>query len=343
MADARGDRPLQVLVPYRELRPTTNPYIVQLHRALERTDGVEPVLFSYGRAFRGGYDVVHLHWPETLLAGRRPVTRVAHRAAALAFLLRTRLARVPLVRTVHNLELPTGLGRFDTAWLRLVERWTTLRVTINETTPLAPGLAGVTVLHGHYRDWFASVPRSEAVPGRLAYAGLVRRYKNVDGLVRAFRAARAADPTLSLHVAGNPSSEELARSVRDAAEGDEAVRLDLRFLDDAALVDVVTSAELVVLPYRHMHNSGTALLALSLDRPVLVPDNATTRALATEVGPGWVQTFTGELDAAALRTALERVRADAVGTPDLSAREWDDAGRAHRAAYRHALHLRRGR
>ena len=50
-----------------------------------------------------------------------------------------------------------------------------------------------------------------------------------------------------------------------------------------------------MLPYRHMHNSGAALTALSLDRPVLVPETDVNRDLARETGPGWVVTFAGEL------------------------------------------------
>ncbi|QCB95425.1 glycosyl transferase [Cellulomonas shaoxiangyii] len=332
---------MRVLQPFGRIRPTTNPYIAMLHAALERTAGVEPVLFSYPRALVGRYDVVHLHWPETRLGGRGPVRRALRLVLAYAFWARLRLTRTPVVRTVHNLELPSGLGRLDYAWLRLLERATTLHVVLNETTP-PTGRPSVTVLHGHYRDWFRETERTDAVPGQVTYAGLVRRYKNVVGLVRAFRDAHAVDPSLSLLVAGNPSGPDLEAEVRAAAHGADAIRLDLRFLDDADLVRAVTSGELVVLPYLHMHNSGTVLLALSLDRPVLVPDNEANRALAQEVGPGWVLTFEGELGAAAIRRALDEARGPRARRPDLSRREWDDAGVAHREAYHEALRLRRG-
>jgi beta-1,4-mannosyltransferase len=108
-------------------------------------------------------------------------------------------------------------------------------------------------------------------------------------------------------------------------------------------VEVVTSAQLVVLPYREMHNSGTALTALSLDRPVLVPDNEVTRRLAHEVGDAWVHHFRGDLDARDIETALDE--AAALGDsdrPDLSLREWDRAGADHVRAYRRAVALLRG-
>jgi glycosyltransferase involved in cell wall biosynthesis len=340
MAAAATVRPVRVLQPFSEILPTTNPYIAMLHRALEQTDGVEPLTFSYGRALRGGYDVVHMHWPETRLGGRTPVRRAARLALAYLYLCRVRLTRTPIVRTVHNLELPGGLSRLDYRYLRLVERWTTLHVLINETTP-PTGRPAVTILHGHYRDWFAPYAPEQPVVGRLGYAGLVRRYKNVVGLVTAFRAARERDPSLTLLVAGKPSGDDLETEIRRAAGA--GVEFDFRFLDDADLVKVVTSSELVVLPYRHMHNSGTVLLALSLDRPVLVPENDTNRALDEEVGPGWVLSFSGELDGAQLLDAVALSRKSRSARPDLSRREWADAGRAHRDAYLHAIALRASR
>jgi beta-1,4-mannosyltransferase len=200
----------------------------------------------------------------------------------------------------------------------------------------------VTVPHGHYRPWFADRPRSPRTSGCLAFAGLIRPYKNVEGLIAAFRGT--SDPGLILSVAGNPAMPELAAAVRTAAAGDARVSLRLEHLTDADLVEVITNAQLVALPYRDMHNSGAALLALSLDRPVLVPDNAVTADLAAEVGPGWVLRYDGELSAETLVRALEQAEALGSGDrPDLSAREWSRSVEGHLAAYRQAVCLRRGR
>jgi hypothetical protein len=93
-----------------------------------------------------------------------------------------------------------------------------------------------------------------------------------------------------------------------------------------------------------MHNSAGALTALSLDRPILVPDNSVNRLLADEVGNGWVYRYSGELTPDILRETVTVVRADARSDrPDLSTREWSDAGRRHVAAYRRAIQIRRPR
>lgn len=337
----RDRRDIRVLQPFRMIRPTTNPYIVMLDAALRSTEGLAMREFSYRRAFLGGYDVVHLHWPETLLGGRTRARRIARLVLAHLYLLRLRLLRVAVVRTVHNLDLPSDLWRAEIAYLRGLEAITAVRIHLNEQTDAgAEGVAQV-IPHGHYRNWFAAMPREELTPGRLGFVGLVRGYKNVPGLVRAFtEAAAEASEDLSLQISGQASSSSLEAEIREAAGSNGAVDLDLRFLSEEDLAAAITRCELLVLPYRHMHNSGVALTALSLERPVLVPRNPTTLALQHEVGPTWVHTFAGEIDGEDLLAALRSVRSADDQRPDLSARDWDRAGLAHRAAYLRALRLR---
>jgi len=333
-----------VLQSFPEPRPTTNPYLVLLRESIDATGAATVLTFSWRRALTASYDVFHVHWPEILVSGHSPLKKAVRQALFLLLLLRLRVTRTPLVRTLHNLELPSGISRRERVLLRLGERATSLWVLINEQTPAAPGRAWVRVLHGHYRPWFARfagpVPSR---PQRVAFVGLVRRYKGVDGLVQAFRGTADRAPLASLVVAGRPSSEELVAGLRSAADTDPRIELDLRFLSEDELVAHTSGAELVALPYREMHNSGSVLAALSLDRPVLVPDNEVNRALAAEVGPGWVHTYPGELTDEALLAAMEQAGQRPPGRPDLGRREWGPAGQAHVAAYRAAIAAYRSR
>ena len=333
-------RPLVVLQSFPAPRPTTNPYIVMLGRSLAGTPGLTLQTFTWRRFLLGRFDVFQAHWPEILVAGHSPAKALVRQVLFLLGLLRLRITRRPLVRTVHNLELPQGISRRETALLRLAERWTTLRIRINDSTELPAGQEFATVLHGHYVDWFRDAPHPAAEPGRLAYVGLIRRYKGVETLLAAFGSTRAEAPGLRLHVSGRPSSAELAEELRRLGAADPRVALSLAFLSDAEMAEQVGLAELVVLPYREMHNSGGVLTALSLGRPVLVPDNEVNRRLAEEVGPGWVHRYPGDLTGADLLTALAAGRQREPGAlPDLSRREWADTGLRHLAAYRRALAL----
>ncbi|MFB4354652.1 glycosyltransferase [Microbacterium sp. LS_15] len=338
-AQADRRRPLVVMESLTQLRPTTNPYLVQLCESLDRTPDVELSFFRWKRALLGRLDVFHVHWPELLVGGHRLSGRMARRLLTALFLVRIRLTKVAVVRTLHNLERPSDMARIDLALLSALDRLTTLTITLNDDTPLPAGHARRTILHGHYRDWFAPHPTPAAVAGRLGYVGLVRRYKGVEQLIAAFRELDAAGSALA--IAGRPSTDDLADELRGLADGDERIDFHFRFLDDAELVGRISESELIVLPYRHMHNSGTALAALSLARPILVPDNEVNRALADEVGQGWVHLFDGELTASDLVRVREAVAAGVEGAPDLSRRDWAAVGSQHSEAFRAAHALRR--
>ncbi|MGY2064498.1 glycosyltransferase [Blastococcus sp. SYSU DS0619] len=344
MTVPRARRPFVVLQSFPAPRPTTNPYVVLLGRSLAALPDVELRTFSRRRALLGRIDVFHAHWPEILVDGRTGPRRAARQLFFVLLLLRLAVTRTPWVRTIHNPELPRGLSRLQEALLRLAERRTTLWIRLNTDTPLPAGAADELIPHGHYRDWFTAQPRHTPVPGRLAFAGQIRGYKGVEQLIEAFRGTAAEAPDAELVVAGRPTSDELAERIRALSDGDPRITLDLRFLPDDDLVATITGAELVVLPYPEMHNSGGVLAALSLDRPVLVPGNEVNRALADEVGREWVRTFAGQLTAETLLAALRSVQqAGTSGSPRLDARGWEEAGARHLAAYRRAVSLVRRR
>ncbi|WP_426625439.1 glycosyl transferase [Leifsonia sp. McL0607] len=322
-------------------RPTTNPYIVMLLDALLATPGLEVRTFSWRSALLGRYDVFHAHWPEILVAGHSPLKALVRQGLTVLLLLRLAVTRTPIVRSMHNLHLPQGISRRERAILRWFDRRTALRIGLNPTTLFPPGAAHETILHGDYREWFAAYPHPGREAGRIGYFGLIRRYKGVEELLEVF--AGLPGDGLRLTVAGRPSSEELAESVRALAARDPRIAVRLAFLEDADIADLVGRSQLIALPYRDMHNSGGVLAALSLDRPVLVPGNETTEALAREVGEQWVLRYdelTPEVLGAAIARA-EEIAAD--DRPDLSARSWADAGRRHLDAYARTFTLRNPR
>jgi len=332
--------PITVLQQFPVPRPTTNPYLIMLADHLRAVPGVTVLNFTWMTAFRGRYDVFHVHWPEILGTGNGALKSLARQVLTVLLLVRLAATRTPIVRTVHNVELPSGLNRRQRALLRLIDRRTAHRITLNTTTTLPAGQDSTLIPHGHYREWFARYARAEAITGRLGYFGLVRRYKGVETLLDAFDHFATRDAEVSLRIGGRPSTPELQATVEGLVTRPARTLLDLHFLSDAELVDIATGAELVVLPYRFMHNSGSTLAALSLDRPVLVPDNEVNRALESEVGPGWVHRFTGELDAEDLTVALAAVRSTDRATPVFRDREWGPAATRHVEAYRRAIRSR---
>jgi glycosyltransferase involved in cell wall biosynthesis len=101
-------------------------------------------------------------------------------------------------------------------------------------------------------------------PVILAF-GLIRPYKGTDVLLRAFERVQGAE----LWIAGMPRMpmDEL-RELADRAPG--RVRFVDRFIPDAEIPAFMRRADVVVLPYRNIEQSGVLYTALAFGRPLVL-------------------------------------------------------------------------
>lgn len=338
---AAGQSAPERLVVLHSLRPPdgTSKYVDQM------VDGAAPEVdirfFSWRVALFGRYDVLHVHWPELLIRdSRRPWLRIVKRRLLDLLLLRLRLTRTPLVWTAHNLAPHESVTDAERRSLQRFSGNIDLVIRLNPATP-DTGPEMVTIPHGHYRRPFARHPMPDREPGRVLYFGIIRPYKGVDTLVDAFAELDRDDVRLRIVGDPHPGQDDM---IRDAAEQDARISSLLRFVDDRELVEEISRAQLVVLPYRGtMHNSGSLLAAVSLCRPVLVPESPTNAALAEEIGPEWVLQYPGELSPDVLASAIDATATTSCTEPRLHDRDWDEVGRRHRDAYRRAREIRRRR
>lgn len=306
-------------------------YVVHL------TDGKAPgtryKYFSWWTALFGKYDVFHVHWPEQLVRGGNTFVRTTKRLLARLLLLRLRISRIALVRTLHNLRPHEPGDAGEDAFLNRLDSETDLYIRLNPATPMDES-RGVTILHGHYIGRYPTPAVTEPEPGRILYFGLIRPYKGVERLIEVFESIQS--PELKLRIVGKPTVE-LRRLVEFAVNRNPRISSLLEFVADDVLAAEVYRAQLVVLPYREMHNSGAILVALSLGRPVLVPRSVTNELLAAEVGPNWVNIFDGELTKEAVLSAVKHCPRRDSAPPKLGGRDWDVVGQKHYEAYLRAM------
>lgn len=321
-------RVLHVLPP----RDGTTQYID--HMIGSAPPEIEVLGFSWFRALLGSYDVLHLHWPELLVGQRNPLGRLLKELSTSLLLLRLELTETPVVRTVHGVAHHGPEGRLARSLLTVLDRRTALWVRLDPTTRLPEGVRHLTIPHGHYRTVFPPDPRTAPERGRLAQVGRIRRAKGVERLLDVF--ATIPESTVRLAIVGSPEDAALADRIGAFAAADARIEARLETVADEVLAHEVRRAELVVLPYHEVCTSAVALLALSLERPVLVPRGVVTDALAREVGEGWVIMYDGELRPADLQRALAVARLTRQrGTPPyLDDRGWEIIGRRLTEAYR---------
>jgi glycosyltransferase involved in cell wall biosynthesis len=279
-------------------------------------------------------DVVHLQW--------LTVQPLDVRLPPIA-LSPTR--RPPLVLTAHDVlpREPRG-GRVQSdAQRRLYERVEAVVVhsehgaaRLRDELGIDPARVHV-IPHGAFAQ-LADIPDPTPLPAELAAVerpvvlcfGLMRPYKGIDVLLEAWRGIEDAE----LWVVGLPKMD--IAPLRAAAPPN--VRFVPRFVVDREIPAFFRRADLVVLPYREIDQSGVLFTALAFGKPLLLsavggfPEVAAIGA-AELVGPG---------DPAALHTALSSLLADPAARDRLGAAaraaadgaySWDAIAARHRALY----------
>jgi glycosyltransferase involved in cell wall biosynthesis len=326
----------EVVVLTNVTRIDGNPYLRLWNDAAQRS-GARMLPLTRSAVLASGADRpdwVHLQWPERALRSPRsgPAARAVARMIGLVAIARLRGARVMV--TAHNVwsherahprlepVMWGALGLLSTDLHLLSEAGTAEFLAAHRSF----GRAKRHVIpHGNYVPVVPSSPSQGVARVELDIPpdakvvltfGLLRGYKGVADLLAAF--AVLDDPGAVLLVAGRAPDERLARELDAVA--DERVRVFPRFLDDAELVRCIRAADWVVLPYRQVLNSGSALMALTLGRPVLLPSTPSFAGLRDDVGGKWVRLLDGPVTTHAL-AQLERRRGDE--RPDLSWCSWD--------------------
>jgi glycosyltransferase involved in cell wall biosynthesis len=264
------------------------------------------------------YDVLHVHWPDSLLNLSSRIEVEAKLAAFFAIAKYLHWRGTKIVWTMHNLKAHDGRypvleARYWRRFIPLVDGVISLSKTgvvmAQSKFPRLQGVPTIVTPHGHYRDEYPTAPGNvrEALgisehARVILFFGAVRAYKNIHALIGAFR--NVSDPDAVLLIVGQPDTDELAKSILSEAATDARVRVVFEFVRPEQVGKFMHAADLVVLPYRAILNSGSALLALSFNRPILVPDLGSIADLKADFGGDWVMTYGGEVDGTILERAL---------------------------------------
>ena len=300
-------------------------------------------------------DVVHLHWTHALVLGRSLPRSLLKSARFLLELAVLRWRGIRVVWTAHNLveherrfpRLELAVGR---AAARLYNRIIVHCEAAGDIIARAYGMDGAArqrlsaVPHGHFIGVYddtldradarrqVGVERGAPV---FAHIGQIRPYKGVFDLLDAF--ARLHHPAARLVIAGKPWNGRLAAELQRRAQRDERIRLFLGFVPDEHMQTYLRAADAVVLPYRDILTSGSAMLGMSFARAVIMPRCGCAAQMLGDAGPLLYDPADPEGLDHALAAATADVDLDAVGRANLErARRfsWEGIATATVRAYR---------
>jgi glycosyltransferase involved in cell wall biosynthesis len=303
----------------------------RVRRAVKLAEHV-PDMLRY-RARARSADVVHFQW-----------LTVQHVDGRLLPARRTPAgARRPLVLTAHDILPREARPGQRAAQRRLYEHFDAIVVHSQHGRARLIDELGVdgkrvhVIPHGAFAHLAAEdatgaaspPPFQTDLPVVLCF-GLMRPYKGIEELLEAWRGIEDAE----LWIAGAPRMD--ISTLRAAAP--PGVRFVPRFITDDELPAFFRRADLVVLPYREIDQSGVLFTALAFGKPLLLSDVGGFPEVAAQ---GAARIFPAG-DAAALHVALRELVADPATLEQLAARaraaaigtySWSEIGKRTLALY----------
>jgi glycosyltransferase involved in cell wall biosynthesis len=233
-----------------------------------------------------GARLIHLHWVFAFgLPGARrfPILqRVAH-VWFLAWLRICRMLGMHLVWTAHNVLPHAPVFADDVSARRALVEASDLVLAhspsaVSELAALgAVARRSAIIPHGPIGPVESATLLSASGAGdrprRFLFFGRVEEYKGVDDLLTAFT-AMPHDVDAHLTVAGRCDDPRLRSRLQALARrcGPRVV-LRLEHVPEEEVAQLLAATDVIVLPFRRVTTSGSAILALSHGRPLIVPDH----------------------------------------------------------------------
>lgn len=305
-----------------------------------------PEMLRYRRLARGA-DIAHFQWLTVQPLDAHLLPRHGRASAG------GRGGRGPrLVLTAHDVLPREPRPGQLTAQQRLYERFDAVIVHSEHGRRRLTRELGIdpACVHAIPHGAFAHLAEGPPVPAPhqgngpvVLCFGLMRPYKGLDVLIEAWKGIDAspiqtASGAPELWIAGMPRMD--ISGLQAAAP--PTVRFDARFIGDEELPAYFQRADLVVLPYREIDQSGVLFTALAFGKPLLLSDvggfpeiAATGAARTVPAGdPGALREALGELlaDPGALAEMADHARAAAGGRYS-----WEQIARAHMRVYEQLL------
>lgn len=314
---------------------TSNLINDRLYSEIEKNSDVEVISWSPIRMLLCRYDLLHVHWPENVLNDRIWVRSLFKVFALMCSILWIKLWGRKLVWTAHNAVSHDGYyPKLESLFWRLfIPRLDGIIAlspeSLNQVVSLRKlrgSTATLIVPHGSYCGVYPDTLTRDEARQRLGLKnegkvllnlGIIRRYKKVERLIELGR----EDPSVQVLIAGNVGEGDYEQELRQLADGLDNIHLHFKFIADDELQLYLRASDLFVLPYDKITNSGSAILALSYDLPVLAPDLPCFDSLQKTFGDSWVSTYSGAFSSATLQTYCS-VRTTAKHSEKVNWGEW---------------------
>lgn len=265
----------------------SNPYNYLLYKGIKGADISE---FSFSEALKLNYDVIHIHWPEWYLNSNFLVKAFFYSSALIFVLSFSKLFGKKIIWTVHNLKPHKVkykvLNRlFWKLYTPLVDGIVSLsntnEIVATEHFSLPKKIKKTVVYHGLYSKIYENESSKYEARNRLGickdkrvflFLGQIKKYKNLTELITIFNESDKLKDDVLL-IAGKFESESYYQEILTHKGSNENINIYNKFIDDSDLQYFFNASDLSILPFKEIFNSGSALLSITFNTPVILPES----------------------------------------------------------------------
>jgi len=294
---------------------SSNPYNFLIYSEIEKK-GYKVYEFDFNLkniikfSFSTKYMIFHIHWPSNILTWSTALQAKRRLGMFYLFLKIIKISGKKVVWTVHNLqshesEHPELQQRLYKMLYQHVDGFISLNRSgleyIKESSLNKKRQKFCYIPHPHYKGYYQNDLTGAQARAKLGiseekkvflFLGQIRRYKNVAGLITAFKALDLPDKMLL--IAGKVHDEMKEEMALENKNNGNIIIHDV-FVDDAELQTYFNSADLVVNPYTNIFNSGSVFLNMSFNKPTLAPAIGAFPEIQKEIGNKYVKLYQDEM------------------------------------------------
>jgi len=320
-----------------------NPYNALLYNSMPQDVEVTEFDDKIDACLSG--DILHIHWPDLHLRSKNPIKLLLRSSQLIRNIMKFKNQGGKVIWTAHNDRPHKFHYRFLVLylWQKIISKFDGIifmsQISRDEILQQYPKLAETAyaiIPHGHYRNHYPqstlpAITQATSNSTQLLLFGKMRPHRGVEQLIDVHTDAQI--PDIDLTIAGSIKQgykNLLKSSGKLAAAG---VRWRLEHIPDTDVAPLILSAHAVILPYVKILNSGTAILALSYNRPVIAPATGSFIELNEQFGDAWIHLYPPPLSADKYIKAINWLKKRDQQTLDLSALEWDLLAEKTKAFY----------
>ena len=308
-----------------------NPYTWLVYQPME-SNGAKIIDFSFYKALPSAIDIFHVHWPEGIFWNRfsrsYPWLAKVYAERLLSAISGVRRAGGAIVWTSHNLQPHEPLNStHERIWAYFFPQFRSMVDLVINLTAESEALVRASypdleasrfaiISHPHYRTAYPKAVAIQdaraamGVPGDdfiLCCVGGIRPSKGILELAEVFSVAKSGNERLM--ISGECTDEGYGTQLRAIAERSGG-SIYLRFgrLSDQEMAVTMSGADVTVINFRNILNSGSVMLSLSYDTPACVPAQGSLRDLFRRIGGDWLIDLPQPLSAMGLRLIIDRVK-----------------------------------